>query len=315
MSKQGGFRVNKLSKFLAPATASRVASTASRVGAIRLDTRQHLAATLFLPGLALTCSRSLPEQDRYLLLLNHGHAIAHLLRRDPDTGLALLRLDVPVAMAEVALSLPASAGALVVLVGADETGQGVAALATLEAVDGLAAEESNRFGLDRSIWPEDAGGAVIAASGALIGVVVSAGNGSGRVVQHDAIRRLLGPELAVPDVMKAGEAGAGEAGAANGLRGWLGANLQPVAVPVGLRGLAKQSSGRLVLNVVTHSPGFDAGLVPGDIVLSIADRSMVGFGSIRKFVAERASQTLKMVLLREGRIARLDVVLGELPSA
>lgn len=295
--------MDKLSKFLAPATATRVASTASRVGAIRLDTRQHIGATLFLPGLALTCSRSLPEQDRYLLLLNNGHAIGHLVRRDPDTGLALLRLDVPVAIAEVMMSPPAASGALVVMVGTDETGQAAAALATLEAVNG-----SKTLGLDRSIWPEDAGGAVIAASGALIGVVVSAGNGSGRVVQNEAIRQMFPTELAVP---RSNVADAAD----NGLRGWLGANLQPVAVPVGLRGLAKQSSGRLVLNVVTRSPGFDAGLVPGDIVLSIADRSMVGFGSIRKFVAERASQTLKMVLLREGKIARLEVVLGELPSA
>src|SRR3989442_1489988 len=52
-------------------------------------------------------------------------------------------------------------------------------------------------------------------------------------------------------------------------RGWLGVALQAVAVPDALRESAGQSSGLMVMSVVDDGPAEQAGIVAGDIILSV----------------------------------------------
>ena len=296
----------RLLDFLATATAARVAVTARRVGAIRMGARHPLSATIWGPNLALTCERSLPDQDHYLLLLDHGHAIAHLLWRDRDTGLAVLRLDTKLALAEPLRRMAATPGALLVIAGVDEAGQTAAALAVLENRD-----ESEPLGLDRPLGRGDAGAALIAACGALVGIVAAASAGHARVIPHDAIAHML--TLQPTELPPSHSLPAREKPAKTDTRGWLGAELQPVAVPIELRQLARQNSGRLVIQITSPGPAERAGLAPGDIVLCIAEQSMVGYGAVRGFLAKRIGQTLEMLLLREGQLVGLDIVVGERP--
>jgi S1-C subfamily serine protease len=309
---QVGARLAKLLDFLSADTALHVAATARRVGAIRLGARQHLGATLWSSDLALTCGLSLPEQARYLLLLDQGHAIGQLLWRDRDTGLAALRLDTKFAVVDPVRPVDARVGGLFVIVGVDDTAQKVAVLAVLQNLGA-----TGELGLDRPLGPGDSGGALIAASGALVGIVTATSAGHARVIPQEVIARLLslsGPQSAV-SLPAAAWPEIDERPPDTGPRGWLGADLQPVAVPRALRQLAGQNSGRLVIDVLSDGPAEQAGLAPGDIVLSIAEHSMVGSGTLREFLAaERIGQTLEMVLLREGELVGLDIVVGIRPA-
>ena len=52
-------------------------------------------------------------------------------------------------------------------------------------------------------------------------------------------------------------------------RGWLGVALHAVAVPDALRESADQRAGMMVMSVVENGPAAQAGIVAGDILLSV----------------------------------------------
>ena len=83
-------------------------------------------------------------------------------------------------------------------------------------------------------------------------------------------------------------------------RGWLGVALHPVAVPDALREQAGQSSGLMVMSLVEDGPAAKAGVVAGDIVLSVNDAPALGF---RRLAGELAKGGI-------GRKAALRVVRG-----
>ena len=68
-------------------------------------------------------------------------------------------------------------------------------------------------------------------------------------------------------------------------RGWLGVALHPVAVPDALREHAGQTSGMMVMSLVEGGPAAKAGIVAGDIVLSVNDVPALGFRRIARALA------------------------------
>ena len=99
-------------------------------------------------------------------------------------------------------------------------------------------------------------------------------------------------------------------------RGWLGVALQPVAIPDALQSEAGQSSGMMVMSIVDGGPAAKAGLVAGDIVLSVNDAptrrlrrlaSQLGPESIGRNAAVR--------VIRGGAIVSLQAVIEARPAA
>jgi S1-C subfamily serine protease len=80
-------------------------------------------------------------------------------------------------------------------------------------------------------------------------------------------------------------------------RGWLGVALQPVAVPDALHAEAGQPSGAMVMSVAAQGPAAKAGILAGDIVLTVN-----GVRGLRRIAAELAGGT--------GREAELRVIRG-----
>ena len=300
----------RLAEFLSESSAARVAATARRVATIRLGTHEHLCATLWSSDIAVTCSQALPEQDSYLLLLEQGHAIAHLAWRDDATGLAGLRLSAPNPLQAGPSPDPIEAGTWLIAIGIDETGRPVASLVVAQSDPASPPEAS--FGIDRAAGPGDRGGPLIAASGAVVGIVTGgAANGTfmARAVASPEITRLVG-ETHAP-AMDAAPIRAEPARP----RGWLGAGLQPSTLPREFSALAGQGSGRKVVDIVPGGPADCAGMVAGDIVLTIAEQTMVGDGAVREFLSHaRIGETAQIVLLRSGRLVRLNITVSENPA-
>jgi S1-C subfamily serine protease len=99
-------------------------------------------------------------------------------------------------------------------------------------------------------------------------------------------------------------------------RGWLGVGLQPVAIPDNLHAVAGQARGAMVLNLVTDAPAARAGVMAGDILLSVDDFQ---FGQNRRLAhvlrAERIGQSLPVRLLRAGEPKTLSVTIAARPRA
>ena len=323
--------LTELLGFLSDSTAARVTATARRVAAIRIGTRQHLCATLWSPDVAVACGRLLPEQDSYLLLLDSGHAVGRIVWRDEASGLAGMQLDtahpLPTPLPTPTPTPPGPGetepGTLLISIGVDAAGTPVAGLAVLRGpLDG---QPTARFpSIDRETGSGDLGGPLIAPSGALVGIVTRGCGrdgkaGPARVIAHAEIARLV----ARTPPSKAPKATAGPVDPPNETqklavqarsRGWLGLGLQPIVVARGLRDLAGQISGRMVIDIVPNGPADQAGLLSGDVVLTIDEHSLVGSGAMRDFLAQdRIGDTSEMVLLRAGELIRLNITVSARP--
>ncbi len=348
--------LTELLAFLSDSAAVQVAAAARRVAAIRIGTRKHLCATLWSPDFAVTCAWSLPEQDRFLLLLDSGHAVGHLAWRDEDSGLAGIQLDTAHPLPAIPAPRPIAPDTALISVGIDDAGAPVAGLAVLlDAPAGKGNGTARIFpGIDRDAGSGDLGGPLIAPSGALVGIIArhDGQGGPAHVVPHAVVTRLIASaqapceapvhahvhELAADALFPVPRADAFGHQAMNGdtdvmtlpatrpmngalyrkppsgRRGWLGVGLQPTSVPRALRPLAGQNSGRMVIDIVPDGPADRAGLLPGDVVLTIAEHSMVGAGAVRDFLSQdRVGETAEIVLLRSGELFSLNITVSERP--
>ena len=310
--------------FLPDSLATLVSSSARRVLAIRLGVHQHLCATLWSSDVAVTCSRFLPEQESYLLLLDQGHAIAHLAWRDEATGLAGLRLAVPHPLPACPSPGPIEADTWLISIGVDEAASPIASLAaprnSLDLKNGSPLEYS--FTLEQEASPSNCGGPLIAPSGALAGILTCNGAtastaGWVRVVSYLAVTRLVGAThlMAVTPAAPPAWPPARIGRKADSPRGWLGLSLQPSLLAPVFFAVAGQSSGRKVINVIPNGPADRAGLQLGDIVLTIADQSMVGDGAVREYLYKaRIGETAPITLLRSGKMVGLTITVSETPA-
>jgi S1-C subfamily serine protease len=99
-------------------------------------------------------------------------------------------------------------------------------------------------------------------------------------------------------------------------RGWLGVALQAVAVPDALRETTDQSSGLMVMSVVDGGPAAKAGIVAGDIILSVGGTSTHRYRKIaRHFGSDSIGQKTDLRLIRGGTVITVQTLIAERPAA
>jgi S1-C subfamily serine protease len=99
-------------------------------------------------------------------------------------------------------------------------------------------------------------------------------------------------------------------------RGWLGVALQAVAVPDALRESADQSSGLMVMSVVEDGPAARAGIVAGDIILSVDGTSTRRFRKIaRLFGSDSIGRKADLRLIRSGKVMTVQTTIAERDAA
>ena len=296
---------------LSDRAATAVAAAATRLAAVHLGAGPPICATLWSADFGVTCAGSLPEQDRYSLALDGGIAVGWLAWRDEASGLAGLQLDRRQALPATPAPGTTAPGTLLISLGIDAAGAKMGALAVLGEPSMGRYEPPDRafYPIDRVLGPGDLGGNLIAPNGAMIGILTRRADGEGCVIPAATIARLVAGAQTIGSELDPGQPH-GEA------RGWLGVQLQPAAVPRALRPLAGQNSGRRVIATVPDGPAEQAGLLAGDLLLTIAELSMVGSGAVRGFLSlRRIGETAEMVLVRGGELISLDITVGRRPRA
>ena len=94
-------------------------------------------------------------------------------------------------------------------------------------------------------------------------------------------------------------------------RGWLGVALQAVAVPETLREAANQSGGLMVMSIVKDGPAAQAGIVAGDIILSVNGTPTQPFRKIaRHFGSESIGRKADLGHPRRSRDYRANINCG-----
>lgn len=95
-------------------------------------------------------------------------------------------------------------------------------------------------------------------------------------------------------------------------RGFLGVSLEPVSDAVRSALALEEGVGVLVGTVVEGSAAEEAGMIPGDVILSVDDRPLRGPGELVRTVAgHRPGDTLELEIWRQGQVLDLAASLME----
>jgi S1-C subfamily serine protease len=287
------------------ALAARAEAAKNAVVAIRLAHGRHITGMLWRSDIVVASEQSLPRRDEFELVAPGGSVVtAKVAGRDPSTNIAILRLAAPLAAPTIAAG-EAHTGAIALVVGADGTG---GASARLGLVNLAGAEwHSSRGGLiDRRIVLDvrlarrEEGGPVLDATGGCLGMSTFGPRGQVIAIPTATIERI------VPQLAKDGRIA----------RGWLGVALQAVAVPDALRETADQSSGLMVMSVVEDGPAAQAGIVAGDIILSVDGTPAHRFRKLAgHFGPDSIGRKAELRVIRSGKVITVQTTIAERRAA
>ncbi len=264
-------------------------------------------------GYIVTANHVVADADEIELVLNDGRsAKATVVGLDPGTDIAVLRTEesglIPAGFAD---SDELEPGEWVVAIGApfglERTVTAGIVSAKGRSDVGLATFESY-IQTDAAINPGNSGGPLANLDGAVIGInsaISSRGGGNdgiGFAVPSSVVRRVADSIIATGRVA----------------RGYLGIGVQPADAEMlaGL-GIAKDAGvGVLVNRVEDDSPAAKAGIEPGDLITSIAGRSVHTPGELVATISEIApGSEVDLRAIRNSDERRMRATLAERPDA
>jgi len=269
--------------------------------------RRPVSGIAFDKNVVITSARALGRGDGARIVVDDGRPVdAQLVGWDPASGLAVLRADgldlVPAVVSDTEprvghLALPiarswsnaltASAGIVAVIGGPLRTGRGQ----SLDRVIRITAPLHEGF----------AGGPVVDASGRVLGISTSA--------HIRGLAVVIPATLAWKNVAHVLEHGRPRAG-------FLGILGQAVRLPEGQRGDAGHDRGLLVIAATPGEPAAAAGVLVGDIILSLDGRTVATTDDLLGLLTgERVGQTVPLRVLRGGAARELPVTVGERPAS
>jgi len=287
---------------LSEAMAAAVARAAQSIVAVHGRPRLASTGVLWRAGLVVTASHTVESEREIMLTTGDGRSVAaQLVGRDLALDLALLRADSGAApVADVADGAELRVGHLVLAVG---TGPRASAgiVSAIEAGRGGTAP-GDAVAIDLTLYPGFSGGPLVDVLGRVVGITTS---GRSRHMQY-AIRATAVTRLA-EQVAQRGRIA----------RPYVGVATQPVALPETLRerlGL-RQETAVIAVNVRADSPATAAGLIIGDIIVSIAGTAIAEPEDLVAVLRpEQVGQTVAVKIVRGGEPRELAVTIGERPA-
>jgi Do/DeqQ family serine protease len=243
-------------------------------------------------------------------LSDSRRAIAQVIGADPDTDLAILRIDLErLPVITLGNSDTAQVGDRVLAIG---NPFGVGQTVTSGIVSALGRNQlgintfENFIQTDAAINPGNSGGALVDVNGNLIGIntaIFSRSGGSmgiGFAIPVSTARQVL------EGIVRDGQV----------VRGWVG--IEPVELTAELAetfGLPKQSEGVIVTGVLQNGPAANAGLRPGDLLLKVAGQPVKNVGELLTQIASLTpGKAAKLEVMRRNQTLTLDVTPAQRPK-
>lgn len=290
---------------LSDALAQITERTAASTVAVHTEARGSSSGVIIRPGVIVTAEHALRRDEDIQVTLPDGRAVsASLAGRDPSTDLAILKCaDATASSAETGDAHSAKPGALALVVGRTRASGPVAALGVVS----LVASERKTWGaalapyirLDVALQPAAVGGAVVDTTGRLIGMATPRFARFGAIVVPAAtINRIADVILQKGRIP----------------RGYLGIGLQPVRLPEALRVSLQRNekTAAIVLEVEPESPAHKAGIVIGDILLSLEGQPVTHLENVQSHLdARNIGKTLAAKIVRGGAVQSVNITVTE----
>jgi S1-C subfamily serine protease len=282
--------------------ADRVAASAAMV--VGLDgLRQPRSGILWQPDVAVLSEQVLPDDAANLTVIRQGQRVpARLAGRDPSTNIAVLRLEAPLDAPSPPMASTPRVGSLALVLGSDAAGAPTSRLAmvhsTGDAWHSMAGGRIDAFiRLDCRLG-SDEGGPVLDLGSGLIGMSTTGPKRRTIVIPTATLQRIVPRLLAEGRIQ----------------RGWLGIGLQPVMIPDSFRQAAEADSGLMVVSLAAGAPAEAAGVLPGDIVLTIDGQPVSRSRSLSAALGpDRIGQAITLRLLRAGVVQTLQATIAARP--
>jgi S1-C subfamily serine protease len=282
---------------------ARFAVAKHSVASVRLSERACVGAILWQQDVLVASEQSLPEQDSFdAVLPDSSCAAGKVVGRDPATNIALIRLDRPAPAAALAASLP-QIGALVIAAGSDGAGRPSVRLGMVNAVGPewhsmRGGRIEARIQLDLRLAASEEGGPVFDMAGGWLGMTTFGPRGQILVIPAATVERVA------PALLANGRAP----------RGWLGLALRPVAVPDELRQSAGEASGLMVMSLSPEGPAAKAGIVAGDIILSVDGAPARRLRTVlARLGSDSIGRPVSLRLIRGGGVMTVEAAITERP--
>jgi len=279
---------------------------AQNVVAVHTEVRGSSSGVVWRPGLIVTAEHALHHDEGIQVTLPNGRvAAAVLVGRDPSTDLAALKCaEATAALPEPGNVAALKPGSLALVVGRTRASGPVAALGVVSLITSerrawAGATLAPYIRLDVGLQPTAVGGLVIDAHGSPVGIATP------RFARFGAIAV---PALAVNTVVNT----LLEKGRIP--HGYLGVGLQPVRLPESLRQSLQRAekTAAIVLEVEPSGPAHNAGIVIGDILVSLAGRPVTQLADVQtQLHGEAIGKTLAAKFIRGGAIQEASIIVGE----
>ena len=261
-------------------------------------------------GYVLTNHHVVEAADEIEVTLADGKKLlAKVVGNDPDTDLAVLRVD--------ADNLPA------ITFGSSESlrvGDVVLAIGSpfgfSQSVTSGIVSALGRTGLgintfenfiqtDAAINPGNSGGALIDAAGNLIGINTAIFSPSGGSMGIGFAIPVSTAKMVLEQIVKSGGV----------TRGWIGVEAQAISPAAAESFKLGTTRGALIAGVLRGGPADKAGVKPGDVLLEVQGRPVADpTGMLNLIAALAPGQSAKMKLKRHGRDVDATITVGRRPK-
>ena len=262
-------------------------------------------------GYILTNHHVVEAADQIEVALTDGRkAKAHVIGSDPETDLAVIKVDLPDSLPAITFGHPeqAQVGDMVLAIG---NPFGVGETVTMGIISALKRDHlgintfENFIQTDAAINPGNSGGALVDGNGNLIGInsaIYSPNGGSlgiGFAISATTAKKTM------EQIIQHGSV----------TRGWVGAGVQELTAELAESFKLGDTKGVLITEVIRNSPAEQAGIKTGDILIAIDNKTIVDTSAMLETVANLPpGKVVSIKLLRNGTTMSVQAKIGKRPK-
>ncbi|NYT84398.1 S1C family serine protease [Pollutimonas harenae] len=260
-------------------------------------------------GYILTNFHVVEAADAIRVALSDGReAKAELVGADPESDLAVLKIDLPnLRVIDFNDEHPVHIGDVVLAIG---NPFGVGQTTTMGIVSALG---RNRLGIniyenfiqtDAAINPGNSGGALIDTAGRLVGINTAIYSETGGSLGIGFAIPAQAAQIIMDQIIQNGAV----------TRGWLGVEPQDITPDLAQAFKLKREDGVIVAGVLRNGPAAQAGIKVGDIIVKMNDAAVLdSIGFLNQIAPVAPGQHITLTLLRDGRQRDVEVEIGTRP--
>jgi S1-C subfamily serine protease len=269
--------------------------------AVAIEARHRIGSSGFLwkPGVIVTSEHAIRRDDDIPVILPNGNrASAALAGRDPDTDIAVLRVE-GVSAPPLTTVPPLRTGEIVLAVGRHAPGvlavMGIVSTAAGPWKTWRGGHVDSLLRLDLGAYPRSSGSAVIDAQGRFAGMLTTGLTRTAPVAIPAATIDRVAAELLARGRIA---------------RGYLGVGLQTIPLPADYN----RRSGVMVLSVEPNGPAENGGVLLGDVIVEIGAQPVADTDDVQIALRGFIGKELPVVVFRGGRRTEIRVTVGERPQ-